>query len=105
MLRYDTPTTLREDTGEDSGGARTERVTELDGFVDPIPYAEQRPATGSEKVGRVFIAYKPDGFGGDWSVKPGDLIETRGETLSVLSAMQVYAPRTGLLHHVEAICG
>ena len=104
--------TIIEDLGtEDASGNKQTRTTTQSGAYVEFTDSEIRNATGpvSADSARVMIDDPSSlaAWGDTWSLKSGDSL-TRvktGTTVSVLSATPSYSPRTGVLHHVEAVCG
>jgi hypothetical protein len=86
--------------GEDDDGVAVWEHQEYHAYVEAIPDSKRWDVRGTEKEGTTFVAF-PELV----EVKPGDILSSEGETLTVLSVSVIKHPATRRVIHTEVIGG
>lgn len=100
-----TPLTITHPESEDSSGVAGSTVYEVNGLIIAVTEAQRAAMFGDVPAGTVNIFVDPEGFGGAWKLRAGDMVTDGVLTAKVREVTPVSNPRTGELKVVEATGG
>ena len=97
-------TTHRTGTEDASGNAIVATSSHAAAFTE-VTAGMRWAAQGTLPADAVLVVILGEGYGDTWELEPGDSVTRAGIVYPVVNVTAVTNPRTGVLSHIEAVCG